>query len=235
MIRNELDHVNKLLKSEIENIKYQDLYLICKKYYTDGLDYKQCKDNVIKFYEKNNIILSKNDFEYIYKSFETIKKNNSQLEIINSLPISQSDIDVLLKIDDEDSKKIMLSLIFFVKLENYKKPNDLKTSWCNESLNKIFSISQVNKKNDDKLLILNNLFKNNFIDINRKVFDDIAIKVNHIDHLDDERFVIRDKNKIYQTFLYHLGEGNIEKCGICNNLFKNKNKKYNICNSCRRN
>lgn len=235
MIRNELDHVNSLLKSEVENIKYQDLYLICKKYYTDGLDYKKCKDNIIKFYEKNNIILSKNDFKYIYDSFESIKKHNLQLEIINSLPISQSDIDTLAKIDDEDLKKMMLTLIFFVKLENYKKPKNLKTSWCNESLNKIFSTSQINKRNEEKLLILNKLFESKFIDINRKVFDDIAIKVNHIDHLDDEQFVIREKNKIYQTFLYHLSEGDIEKCGICNNLFKNKNKKHNICNSCRRN
>lgn len=235
VVLNEVKEAERILKiGEVGNKPTSTLFLLGKYYrQKNNLDKTQTSKALDSFmrdnYKNYNPALWENIVEDISK-----KANKYPLREIDSIGITQGELDEISKLENIKYKKLVFTLLCFAKLYNTISENN--NGWVNVGIPEIFRISRVAVKyKKDKFLYLNDIEKSGLISFSNKN-DNLNLKVNFLsDGLDKDVMSISDFRELGYEYLNYIGDGNFIRCSECGRLVRKKSKfdsstKY--CNEC---
>lgn len=224
VVLNEVREAERLLKvGEVGNKPTSTLFLLGKYYrQKKNLDKIQTIKSLDSFmrdnYKNYNPALWENIIEEISK-----KANKYQLREIDSIGISQDELDEISKLSNIKYEKLVFTLLCFAKLYNTISENN--NGWVNVGIPEIFRISRVAVKyKKDKFLYLNDIEKSGLISFSNKN-DNLNLKVNFLsDGLDKDVMSISDFRELGYEYLNYIGDGSFIRCSVCGRLVRKKSK-----------
>lgn len=237
VVLNEVKEAERILKiGEVGNKPTSTLFLLGKYYrQKNNLDKTQTSKALDSFmrdnYKNYNPALWENIVEDISK-----KANKYPLREIDSIGITQGELDEISKLENIKYKKLVFTMLCFAKLYNTISENN--NGWVNIGIPEIFRIARVTVKyKKDKFLYLNDIERSGLISFSSKN-DNLNLKINFVsDDLDKDVMSISDFRELGYEYLNYIGEGKFIRCSECGRLVRKKSKfdsstKY--CNECSR-
>ena len=88
------------------------------------------------------------------------------------------------------------------------------------------------KHRDDKFLLLNDLKSNGYISFSSKN-DNLNMKINFIDNVNDPILYITDFRELGYEYLNYIKDGKFTRCKICNRLIRKTSKNIQYCTECK--
>lgn len=236
IVLNETKHVEHILENgEVGNKPTSTLFLLGK-YYRQK---KQLgKKDTIK---KLNDFMDQNYQNYNPALWEDIIENISKkakkytLREIDSIGITQSELDNLSKLCNVKYEKLLFTMLCYAKL--YNTISETNNGWVNTDIRELYKVARITVKyRKDKFLFLNDIERTGLISFSNKN-DNLNLKVNFIDMYDEAVLKITDFRELGYEYMNYIGNGKFIRCSECNRLVKKKNKydhstKY--CSECAR-
>ena len=223
IVLNEVKQAEHIIeKGEVGNKPTSTLFLLGKYYrIKENLGKEQTFNKLNEFMESNyksyNSALWENIIEDISK-----KANKYSLREINSIGITQKELDIISDIDNLKYQKLLFTMLCYAKLYNLISENN--NGWINADIKEIFKIARVSVKyRNDKFLYLNDIEKTGLISFSNKN-DNLNIRVNFVDMGDKSILDIDDFRELGYEDLYYIGNGKFIRCTKCKCLVKKKNK-----------
>lgn len=231
VVLNEVKQAEHIIeKGEVGNKPTSTLFLLGKYYRVKGnLDKEQTFNKLNEFMERNyknyNSALWEDIIEDICK-----KANKYSLREINSIGITQNELDSISDIDNLKYKKLLFTMLCYAKLYNcISKDNN---GWINTDIKEIFRAARVSVKyRNDKFLYLNDLEKTGLISFSNKN-DNLNIRVNFVDIEGESILDVNDFRELGYEYLKYIEKGKFANCLQCDRLIKKTNNKCSYCKKC---
>lgn len=232
VVLNEVKQAEHIIENgEVGNKPASTLFLLGKYYrHKKQLDQKQTLDKLNDFMKNNyrnyNSALWEDVLENISK-----KANKYSLREIDSIAITQSELDRISETDNLRYQKLLFTLLCYAKL--YDLISEKNNSWINTDIKEIYRVARVTVKyRNDKFLYLNDLEQMGFVSFSNKN-DNLNIRVNFVDATGEIILKINDFRELGYEYLNYIGRENFVKCSKCNRLIRKTNNKCLYCNECR--
>lgn len=225
VVLNEVKEAEKILNSgEVGNKPTSTLFLLGKYYrQKNNLDKTQTSKALDSFMRENyknyNPVLWENIIEDISK-----KANKYPLREIDSIGITQGELDEISKLVNIKYEKLVFTMLCFAKLYNALSENN--NGWVNIRIPEIFRIARVTVKyKKDKFLFLNDIEKSGLISFSNKN-DNLNLKINFVGNdLDKSVITISDFRELGYEYLNYIGDGNFIRCSECGRLVRKSGNK----------
>lgn len=232
VVLNEVKEAEKILNSgEVGNKPTSTLFLLGKYYrQKNNLDKTQTSKALDSFMRENyknyNPVLWENIIEDISK-----KANKYPLREIDSIGITQGELDEISKLVNIKYEKLVFTMLCFAKLYNALSENN--NGWVNIRIPEIFRIARVTVKyKKDKFLFLNDIEKSGLISFSNKN-DNLNLKINFVGNdLDKSVITISDFRELGYEYLNYIGDGNFIRCSECGRLVRKSGNKIRYCKDC---
>lgn len=232
VVLNEVKEAERILKiGEVGNKPTSTLFLLGKYYrQKNNLDKTQTSKALDSFmrdnYKNYNPALWENIVEDISK-----KANKYPLREIDSIDITQCELDEISKLSNIKYEKLVFTMLCFAKLYNTISENN--NGWVNIGIPEIFRIARVTVKyKKDKFLYLNDIEKSGLISFSSKN-DNLNLKINFVsDDLDKDVMSISDFRELGYEYLNYIGDGNFIRCSECGRLVRKSGNKIRYCKDC---
>lgn len=147
---------------------------------------------------------------------------------IDSIPITQAELDVCGALSGVQMKRLMFTLICLAKYSN--AVNEKNNGWVNRPDIEIFKMANVVTSVKRQSLMLNDLRALGLIRFSRKV-DNININVECIDYTGNAVLNIVDFRNLGYQYLRYCGEPYFE-CESCGIVIKRTNNSQRYCREC---
>lgn len=232
VVLNEIKQAEIILeKGEVGNKPTSTLFLLSK-YYRQKLKLSENKTS-----EKLNEFMYNNYKNYNPVLWEDIiedisrKGKKYELRNIEHIGITQSELDTIESTKTKNHKKLLFTMLCFAKLYNIISINN--NNWINSDIKEIFKTARVIVKHrDDKFLLLNDLESNGYISFSSKN-DNLNMKINFIDNVNDPILYITDFRELGYEYLNYIKDGKFTRCKICNRLIRKTSKNIQYCTECK--
>lgn len=232
VVLNEIKQAETILeKGEVGNKPTSTLFLLSK-YYRQKLKLSENKTS-----EKLNEFMENNYKNYNPVLWEDIiedisrKGKKYELRNIEYIGITQSELDTIESTKTKNHKKLLFTMLCFAKLYNIISINN--NNWINSDIKEIFKTARVIVKHrDDKFLLINDLESNGYISFSSKN-DNLNMKINFIDNVNDSILYITDFRELGYEYLNYTKDGNFTRCKICNRLIRKTSKNIQYCAECK--
>lgn len=209
-------------KGEVGNKPTSTLFLLGKYFrQKENLNKEQTFNKLDEFMHKNyknyNSALWEDIIEDISK-----KANKYSLRELNSIGITQSELDKIAEVDNLRYQKLLFTMLCYAKLYNCISENN--NGWINTDIREIYRVARVTVKyKNDKFLYLNDLEQMGLISFSSKN-DNLNIRVNFVG-MDGETIInIDDFRELGYEYLNYIGKGRFIRCTECKRLVKKKSK-----------
>lgn len=231
VVLNEVKQVEHIIeKGEVGNKPTSTLFLLGKYYRVkENLDKEHTFNKLNEFMENNyknyNSALWEDIIEDISK-----KANKYPLREIDSIGITQQELDEISEIDNLKYQKLLFTMLCYAKLYNLISENN--NGWINSDIKEIFRVARISVKHrNDKFLYLNDLERTGLISFSSKN-DNLNIRVNFVNMSGEEVFSISDFRELGYEYLNYIGNGKFIRCSECDRLTKKTNNKCLYCIKC---
>ncbi len=235
LILNEVKYVKNVLdKGEVGKKPSSTLFLLAKYYYhQENLNKIEIERKLDEFMSKNYPNYNKVFWENIIESISK-KANKYNLNEINEISITKSEIKIIETIEDARLERFLFTMLCYAKAYNmiYEK-ND---GWINTDISLIYNTARLrSKRSDDRFHLVNQLLKLSYnecsmISISKKNTNR-NVKVNFIDVDGEIALYISDLRELGYEYMMYKGVGKFVRCASCGRLMrKRKNRKY--CSEC---
>lgn len=217
-------------KGEVGTKPTSTLFLLGKYYrQKENLDKEQTVNKLNEFmvanYKNYNPALWEDVIEDITK-----KANKYPLREINSIRITQSELDKIAELHNVKYEKLLFTMLCYAKLYNTISENN--NGWVNTDIQELYRISRVTVKyRKDKFLFLNDIENTGLISFSNKN-DNLNLKINFFDMYGESVLDIDDFRELGYEYLNYIGEGKFIRCFECNRLIRKTNNKCLYCNDC---
>lgn len=223
VVLNEVKQAEHIIeKGEVGNKPTSTLFLLGKYYRVkENLDKEHTFSKLNEFMENNyknyNSALWEDIIEDISK-----KANKYQLREIDSIGITQQELDEISEINNLKYQKLLFTMLCYAKLYNLISENN--NGWINADIKEIFRVARVSVKHrNDKFLYLNDLERTGLISFSSKN-DNLNIRVNFVDMGNKHVFDVDDFRELGFEYLNYFKNGKFIRCTECNRLVKKKSK-----------
>ncbi|MBD5534520.1 MAG: hypothetical protein HDQ99_02450 [Lachnospiraceae bacterium] len=219
-------------KGEVGNKPTSTLFLLGKYFrQKENLNKEQTFNKLDKFMQKNyknyNSALWEDIIEDISK-----KANKYSLRELNSIGITQSELDKITEEDNLRYQKLLFTMLCYAKLYNSISENN--NGWINTDIKEIYRVARVTVKHrNDKFLYLNDLEQMELISFSNKN-DNLNIRVNFVDMNGESVLDISDFRELGYEYLNYTGNGKFIKCSECNRIIRKTNNKCLYCVKCKK-
>lgn len=150
------------------------------------------------------------------------KANKYSLREIDSIGITQQELDEISEIDNLKYQKLLFTMLCYAKLYNLISENN--NGWINVDIKEIFRVARVSVKHrNDKFLYLNDLERTGLISFSSKN-DNLNIRVNFADMSGKSVLDVDDFRELGYEYLNYMKKGSFIRCTECNRLVKKKSK-----------
>ena len=231
VVLNEVKQAEHIIENgEVGNKPTSTLFLLGKYYRVkENLDKKQTFNKLNEFMEHNyknyNSALWEDIIEDICK-----KANKYPLREINSIGITQNELDNISEIDNLKYQKLLFTMLCYAKL--YNRISENNNGWINADIKEIFRAARVSVKyRNDKFLYLNDLEKTGLISFSN-INDNLNIRVNFIDMNGSSVLDIDDFRELGYEYLNYIGNCKFIRCVECGRLIKKTNNRCLYCTKC---
>lgn len=147
---------------------------------------------------------------------------------IDSIPITQKELDVCESLSGTQMRRLMFTLICLAKFSN--AVNAKNNGWVNRQDREIFKMANVVTPIKRQSLMLNDLRELGLIRFSRKV-DNVNINVLCIDNGGDTVLHVSDFRNLGYQYLRRCGEPYFE-CASCGVVIKKTNNSQKYCREC---
>lgn len=147
---------------------------------------------------------------------------------IDSIPITQSELDVCDSLNGKQVRRLMFTLICLAKFSN--AVNEKNSDWVNRQDREIFKMANVVTPVKRQSLMLNDLRELGLVRFSRKV-DNVNINVLCIDSDGDAALHISDFRNLGYQYMQYCGEPYFE-CEACGLVIKRTNNRQRYCRDC---
>lgn len=206
--------------------------ILIRHYFSEENKKKQVIELVDKFFSKNykgyNTVKWRDTIEKIIKTIQ--KDKDYSLREINSINITESELEVIKEINNNRLEKLAFVLLVYAKI--YNQINKNESNWVNEEHKYIFSDAKIAVKIKDQGKMIHTLSDMGLVESSKKV-DCTNLKVKFVDDNSDVVLSISDfRNFVYEYLRwkgYKINTCENEKCKI---LFSPTNNRQVYCKSC---
>lgn len=223
VVLNEVKQAEHIIeKGEVGNKPTSTLFLLGKYYRVkENLDKEHTFNKLNEFMKNNyknyNSVLWEDIIEDISK-----KANKYQLREIDSIGITQQELDEISEINNLKYQKLLFTMLCYAKLYNLISENN--NGWINADIKEIFRVARVSVKHrNDKFLYLNDLERIGLISFSSKN-DNLNIRVNFVDMGNEHVLDMYDFRELGYEYLNYIENGKFIRCTECNRLVKRKSK-----------
>lgn len=210
-------------KGEVGTKPTSTLFLLGKYYrQKENLDKEQTINKLNEFmvanYKNYNPALWEEIIEDITK-----KANKYPLREIDSIGITQSELDKIAELHNIKYEKLLFTMLCYAKLYNTISENN--NGWVNTDIQELYRVARVTVKyRKDKFLFLNDIERTGLISFSNKN-DNLNLKVNFFDMDDESVLDISDFRELGYEYLNYIGDGIFIRCSECKRLVRKKSKK----------
>lgn len=234
IILNEVKQAEYIIeKGEVGNKPTSTLFLLAKYYRQKQESNKEQTSYMLNEFMQNNY---KNYNSARWEDIiEDISKKATKypLREINSINITQSEIDKIQTVKNIKYEKLLFTMLCYAKLHNMDSENN--NGWVNASIQELYRIARVTVKyKRDKFLYLNDIEKTGLIAFSKKN-DNLNLQVTFIDMDGDSVLDISDFRELGYEYLNYIRNGKFIRCSECGRLVRKKRKKdfsTKYCNEC---
>lgn len=236
---NESEIIDNALKGNYDRDKIVIVInLLIKYYYKQGAEDKlilseKILDFLKKYYKnykraKWEATINKKVSKYL--NLVKRKKINVQIIDIQQIGITKEELKVISSLDDIKLEKIAFIMLVYAKISTVII--ETNEGWINTSYNMICKEAKVNLPNIEKLKLFNALYKEGYIQQQKKN-NKTNIKVCYINNDSDIEIVINDFEGVIYQYLMWKGERwkQCEECGKWIKIHKDSNK-IKHCSKC---
>lgn len=223
IVLNEVKQAEHIIETgEVGNKPTSTLFLLGKYYRVkENLDKEHTFNKLNEFMKNNyknyNSALWEDIIEDISK-----KANKYSLREIDSIGITQQELDKISDIDNLKYQKLLFTMLCYAKLYNLISENN--NGWINADIKEIFRVARVSVKyRNDKFLYLNDLERTGLISFSSKN-DNLNIRVNFVDMGNEHVLDVYDFRELGYEYLNYIENGKFIRCTECNRLVKKKSK-----------
>lgn len=223
IVLNEVKQAEHIIETgEVGNKPTSTLFLLGKYYRVkENLDKEHTFNKLNEFMKNNyknyNSALWEDIIEDISK-----KANKYSLREIDSIGITQQELDKISEIDNLKYQKLLFTMLCYAKLYNLISENN--NGWINADIKEIFRVARVSVKyRNDKFLYLNDLERTGLISFSSKN-DNLNIRVNFVDMGNEHVLDVYDFRELGYEYLNYIENGKFIRCTECNRLVKKKSK-----------
>ena len=219
-------------KGEVGTKPTSTLFLLGKYYrQKENLDKDQTINKLNEFMMKNyknyNSTLWEEGIEDIAK-----KANKYPLREIDSIGITQSELDKIAELNNTKYKKLLFTMLCYAKLYNTISENN--NGWVNTDIQELYRVARVTVKyRKDKFLFLNDIEKTGLISFSNKN-DNLNLKVNFFDMDDESVLDISDFRELGYEYVNYIGDNKFIRCKCCDKLFRTNSNNKTHCNECQK-
>ena len=224
VVLNEVKQAEHIIENgEVGNKPTSTLFLLGKYYRVkENLDKEQTFNKLNEFMERNYKNYNSALWEDIVEDISK-KANKYSLREIDSLCITQDELDKISEIDNLKYQKLLFTMLCYAKLYNCISENN--NGWINADIKEIFRVARVSVKyRNDKFLYLNDLEKTGLISFSNKN-DNLNIRVNFVDMDGKKVFNISDFRELGYEYLNYIGNCKFIRCVECGRLIKKTNNR----------
>lgn len=184
----------------------------------------EIKNNLIKFCEKHIDNFNIEEWEDIL--IDTIEKAIKYPPLTGKIiNITQSELDVIARLEDIEAQKVLFILLVINKFKNYT------IDVSRVELFKLAKVKANTKKQESILYLLNSNGFTEIYNVTRNKKNKNYRKVTFVDDTSDIVITINNFDNIILYYLRYLGE-NIINCGVCGVLISPTNNKNKYCSEC---
>ena len=232
VILNEVKQAEYIIeRGEVGNKPTFTLFLLGKYFrQKENLNKEQTFSKLNEFMQQNyrnyNSALWEDIIEDISK-----KANKYSLREINSIGVTQSELDKISEIDNLRYQKLIFTMLCYAKLYNCISENN--NGWINTDIKEIYRVARVTVKHrNDKFIYLNDLEQMGLISFSNKN-DNLNIRVNFVDMDGESVLDIMDFRELGYEYLKYIGNGKFIRCSECNRIIRKTNNKCLYCVKCK--
>ena len=233
IVLNETKQAEYIIKKGEVGTKPTSTLFLLGKYYRqkENLDKEQTVNKLNEFmvanYKNYNPALWEEAIEDISK-----KANKYPLREIDSIGITQSELDKLAELHNIKYEKLLFTMLCYAKLYNTISENN--NGWVNADIQELYRVARVTVKyRKDKFLFLNDIEKTGLISFSNKN-DNLNLKVNFFDMDGESVLDISDFRELGYEYLNYIGDGKFIKCKCCDKLFRTNSNNKTHCNECQK-
>lgn len=231
---------NLLANNKFSKNETVDLKILAKYYKSKGFTNSQIKDLIVSFCEENIKQFNKDiHFKMINKVVNYIKKDSSNLLVIESIHITDKEFEYVKNYCGDDTEKIIiLGLIIQNKINKMVTRNVLDIDVWNNYFGVDDRCKHELKRNCGlkNIKILEVFLHKMFLEGLTEVKAGFKTKLKFIDDIEQsdntiyELKVLNNFNLVYEKL---NGNNKITECQVCGELIRNgKTKSYNYCKEC---
>lgn len=233
IILNEKGYVEKLIKDKDLGVTpMKTISLIARYYRSMGFKPKQIREEIEHFLLRcdpdANLIKWSNNIEKAIN-----RSKNKPLSEIESIPITQAEIDVCRQVGTNAYQRVLFSMLCLAKFHLIESGHE--GGWVNASMRDVFSAANVKTAKKRQGLMVGKLSETGLIRLSRRI-DSTNVQVTFIDRNGDpvlEIDELRDLGYRYERFIY--GDKDYVQCAVCGKVFKvqpHKGSYRKYCKAC---
>ncbi|MFD2663059.1 hypothetical protein [Paenibacillus thailandensis] len=234
IVLNEQELIHKALESKEFDEKNYGIVLrvLTKHYFLFGMDKQQVKDTLaVHIRERVKKYIHKDWISRIEYAIKNVQKYGVELVNIDKVDITETELQRIKDINDNDIEKIAFVYLVYAKILNKIKSNN--DNWVGIKIKDILKDALITKgyksirEQQTVLRILNDM---GLLRSSKKV-DNTSERVCFIDYTSDISFSINDFRDYVLTYLRWKGE-NIGNCETCSKLIQVKSNRKLYCLEC---
>lgn len=226
IIMNERKRAEEYLESgEVTNI-VQCVYILARYFKETAITDDEIYELIDNFLTKSVIGYRSDNWKSTIE-FQIKKTKNHKLIEIDSISITQKEIDAINALHNRRLERTAFSLLVVAKYYNCINLNN--NNWTNKDMKDIFSLANVNVVKEKQCSILNAIKEKNLITLSAKV-DSLNMNVQFVDD-GDTIYEVKDIEDLgLQYDFYIKKDTTFKKCKRCGKIIKKTKKQY--CKNC---
>lgn len=148
---------------------------------------------------------------------------------IDSVPVTQSELDTILTISSKPLKRLAFTLLCVAKFYNISNPHN--NNWTNKPDREIFKLANIQTSSMKQSLMMNDLYSLGLIGYS-KLVDNINVSVKFIDNDSDVVLHISDFRNLGFQYLRYAGDTSFTECESCGLIMKRTSNRLKYCPDC---
>ena len=226
---NEREYAESILSCKTTTKKPSEALSIIARYlYTNG--YKpseisqKLEDYIIRIDENASI-------PKWQKTIDKYVSNASKYSLteIESIPVTQSELEVIASISGAQLKRLAFTLLCVAKF--YNENNAFNNNWVNKPDKEIFRLANIQTTSMKQSLMLNDLYSLGLIGYSNLV-DNINVNVKFVDNDSEPILYISDFRNLGYQYLRYIGQGTFTKCKSCGLIMRKSSNRLKYCADC---
>ena len=220
LILNERAYIEELIRQkDLGATPYRTVFALARYYRSLGYKPKAIREEIERFMIRCdpdiNLVRWNTSIE---KAIQ--RSSNRKLIELDSIPITQKEIDKCKSLDSSAYQRLAFSLLCIAKYFNTLR--DTNNNWVNQSDKDIFSLANIQTVRKRQPLMLGKLGEEGFVEFSNRI-DNTNLRVTFVDTDGDPILKITELHNLgwqYERFLF--GDKYYPTCEICGEIFRKK-------------